>query len=75
MSLNIYFYKFSNHSNFSDVFDEEHFLKSLANDIKVIKKLPKELANSTRAVKHFTSWSGVEYYQDEISSLWDSYKV
>ncbi|KAG9451424.1 hypothetical protein H6P81_011389 [Aristolochia fimbriata] len=62
-------------SNFSDVFDEEHFISNLANDVKVIKKLPKELATSTKAIKHFTSWSGVEYYQDEISHLWKDFQV
>ncbi|XP_058087245.1 O-fucosyltransferase 7-like isoform X2 [Magnolia sinica] len=62
-------------SNFSDVFDEEHFISSLANDVKVIKKLPKEQATSIKAVKHFRSWSGVEYYQDEISDMWDEYEV
>ncbi|CAL5421689.1 unnamed protein product [Camellia sinensis] len=35
---------------FSDVFDQDHFISSLANDVKVIRKLPKELANATRAV-------------------------
>ncbi|XP_077213111.1 O-fucosyltransferase family protein isoform X2 [Tasmannia lanceolata] len=62
-------------SNFSDVFDEEYFINALANDIKVMKKLPKELANSAKAVKHFRSWSGVEYYADEIARLWDDYQV
>uniref|UniRef100_A0A1D1XNQ2 O-fucosyltransferase family protein n=1 Tax=Anthurium amnicola TaxID=1678845 RepID=A0A1D1XNQ2_9ARAE len=62
-------------SNFSDVFDEEHFIHSLENDINIIKKLPKELATATKAVKHFRSWSGVEYYQDEISQLWNDYQV
>lgn len=62
-------------SNFSDVFDEEHFINSLANDVKIVKKLPKEFATATRAVKYFISWSGVEYYQYEISLLWDEYKV
>ncbi|PSS31618.1 GDP-fucose protein O-fucosyltransferase protein [Actinidia chinensis var. chinensis] len=62
-------------SNFSDVFDDNHFISSLANDVKVIKKLPKELATSTRAVKHFRSWSGIEYYQDEIASMWEDYQV
>ncbi|XP_028103046.1 O-fucosyltransferase 7-like isoform X2 [Camellia sinensis] len=47
-------------SNFSDVFDQDHFISSLANDVKVIRKLPKELANATRAVKHFRSWSGID---------------
>ncbi|KAJ8471798.1 hypothetical protein OPV22_026141 [Ensete ventricosum] len=62
-------------SNFSDVFDEDHFIHSLANDVKIVKKLPKELAASTKIVKYFKSWSGVEYYQDEISRLWNDYKV
>ncbi|KAL3634011.1 O-fucosyltransferase 7 [Castilleja foliolosa] len=62
-------------SNFSDVFDEYHFINSLAGDVKIIEKLPKELATATRAVKHFRSWSGVEYYEEEIAKLWDEYQV
>ncbi|GFY96113.1 O-fucosyltransferase family protein [Actinidia rufa] len=62
-------------SNFSDVFDEDHFISSLANDVRVIKKLPEELTNATRAVMHFRSWSGINYYQDEIASLWADYQV
>lgn len=62
-------------SNFSDVFDEDYFINTLANDVKIIKKLPKDLSNATRAVKHFRSWSGVDYYQEEIASMWNEYKV
>ncbi|KAL5705133.1 O-fucosyltransferase 7 [Ranunculus cassubicifolius] len=62
-------------SNFSDVFDEEHFINALANDVKVIRKLPKELATATRAVKHFRSWSGMDYYEGEIARMWDDYQV
>ncbi|KAF5207279.1 O-fucosyltransferase [Thalictrum thalictroides] len=62
-------------SNFSDVFDEEHFINSLANDVKVIKRLPKELATATRAVKQFKSWSGMDYYQGEIAGMWDDYQI
>ncbi|KAJ7958975.1 O-fucosyltransferase [Quillaja saponaria] len=62
-------------SNFSDIFDEDHFINTLANDVKVIKKLPKELASVTRAIKHFRSWSGMKYYENEIASLWDDYQV
>lgn len=63
------------HSNFSDVFDEDHFINALSNDVKITKKLPKELATGTRAVKHFRSWSGMDYYQDEIASMWEEYEV
>ncbi|KAK2994941.1 hypothetical protein RJ640_013185 [Escallonia rubra] len=62
-------------SNFSDVFDEYHFINSLANDVKVIKKLPNGLESATGAVKHFKSWSGVDYYQEEIASMWEEYQV
>lgn len=62
-------------SNFSDVFDEEHFINALANDVKVVKKLPKELATATKAVKHFRSWSGMDYYQEDIAHMWDEYQV
>ncbi|XWS21471.1 hypothetical protein CRYUN_Cryun30bG0057600 [Craigia yunnanensis] len=62
-------------SNFSDVFDEDHFINSLDNDVKVIKKLPMELSSATKVVKHFRSWSGLEYYQDEIASLWEEYQL
>ncbi|KAJ9673904.1 hypothetical protein PVL29_023447 [Vitis rotundifolia] len=62
-------------SNFSDVFDEDYFISALAYDVKVIKKLPKELATAPRAVKHFRSWSGIDYYQNEIASMWADYQV
>ncbi|KAF5468132.1 hypothetical protein F2P56_012309 [Juglans regia] len=62
-------------SNFSDVFDEDHFINALANDVRVVKKLPKEMAAATRAVKHFRSWSGMDYYRDEIASMWEDFQV
>lgn len=66
---------FCNNSNFSDVFDEDNFITSLANDVKIVKKLPKEFAKATKAVKFFKSWSGIEYYQEEVYPLWDNYQV
>ncbi|XP_038899277.1 O-fucosyltransferase 7-like isoform X2 [Benincasa hispida] len=62
-------------SNFSDIFDEDHFINALSNDVKVIKKLPKEFATIARAVKHFRSWSGIDYYRDEIASMWKDHRV
>ncbi|KAM1134907.1 O-fucosyltransferase 7-like isoform X1 [Malus sylvestris] len=62
-------------SNFSDVFYEDFFINALANDVKIIKILPSELATGIRAVKHFRSWSGMDYYQDEIAGLWEEYEV
>ncbi|KAK9757635.1 hypothetical protein RND81_01G175700 [Saponaria officinalis] len=62
-------------SNFADIFDQDHFISALANDVKVIKKLPKKFSAAPRAVKHFRSWSGLEYYQNEIASMWANYRV
>ncbi|KAG0480339.1 hypothetical protein HPP92_011197 [Vanilla planifolia] len=61
--------------NFADVFDEGHFIKALANDVHIVKKLPKEMKKESKVLKHFISWSSIEYYQEDISRLWDKYKV
>ncbi|XP_051115212.1 O-fucosyltransferase 38-like [Andrographis paniculata] len=61
-------------STFSDVFDEPHFIKHLQQDVRIVKELPKELESLPRARKHFTSWSGVGYYE-EMKQLWKDYRV
>lgn len=50
-------------------------MNSLANDVKIIKKLPNDLVNETKVVKQFISWSGMDYYENEIASLWEEYQV
>ncbi|KAJ7297731.1 hypothetical protein O6H91_Y039300 [Diphasiastrum complanatum] len=62
-------------SNFSDIFDEEYFIKALQHDVEVVKKLPRELATVPKAHKQFRSWSNVNYYEEEIAPLWQDYKV
>ncbi|CAH2033620.1 unnamed protein product [Thlaspi arvense] len=62
-------------SKFSDVFDEDHFINALSKDVTVVKKLPKGIDGLTKVVKHFKSYSGLSYYQNEIASMWDEYKV
>ncbi|XP_059624456.1 O-fucosyltransferase 38 isoform X1 [Cornus florida] len=61
-------------SAFSDIFDEHHFISTLEGDVKVISELPKELESVPRARKHFTSWSGLSYYE-EMTKLWSDYQV
>ncbi|GAB2280746.1 O-fucosyltransferase 38 [Dionaea muscipula] len=61
-------------SIFSDIFNEHHFIESLHNDVRVVKELPKELETVPRARKHFTSWSGMSYYE-EATQLWKEYQV
>ncbi|MCO5550397.1 hypothetical protein L7F22_003881 [Adiantum nelumboides] len=62
-------------STFSDVFDEDYFMKSLENDISIVKKISKELLSAPKAHKHFRSWSSAKYYQEEIAELWEDYKI
>lgn len=62
-------------SNFADIFDQEYFIKSLANDVKIVKKLPKDLKSVPKKVKIFRSWSGMDYYKKEIVALLQDYKV
>ncbi|XP_055831947.1 O-fucosyltransferase 38 [Solanum dulcamara] len=61
-------------STFSDIFDENHFIKALRGDLMIIKELPKEIESLPRARKHFTSWSGVGYYE-EMTQLWKEHQV
>ncbi|KAK9950091.1 hypothetical protein M0R45_005593 [Rubus argutus] len=64
----------SMNSTFSDIFDELHFIETLQEDVNIVKELPLELANVPRARKHFTSWSGANYYE-EMRQLWKEYRV
>lgn len=61
-------------STFSDIFDELHFITTLQDDVRIVKALPKELESIPRARKHFTSWSGMGYYE-EMARLWKDYQV
>ncbi|XP_075474906.1 O-fucosyltransferase 38-like isoform X1 [Primulina tabacum] len=61
-------------STFSDVFDELHFINTLQQDVMIVKELPKELESVPRARKHFTSWSGVSYYE-VMKQLWKDYQI
>lgn len=62
-------------SNFSDIFDVDYFIKALANDVRVIKKLPKSMKTERKVMKAFRSWSSTKYYEEEIGRLWQNYKV
>ncbi|KAJ8765304.1 hypothetical protein K2173_012001 [Erythroxylum novogranatense] len=61
-------------SKFSDIFDEDYFIKTLRNDVRIVKDLPKKLESFPRARKHFTSWSGISYYE-AMTQLWNEFKV
>lgn len=61
-------------STFSDIFDVLHFINSLQGDLRIVMELPKELESVPRARKHFTSWSGVGYYE-EMTKFFKEYQV
>ncbi|KAL9229645.1 hypothetical protein vseg_005092 [Gypsophila vaccaria] len=61
-------------SVFADIFDELHFVKSLQQDVKIVKELPEHLESVPRARKHFGLWSGMSYYEN-MTHLWRDYQV
>ncbi|KAG0577149.1 hypothetical protein KC19_5G134800 [Ceratodon purpureus] len=62
-------------SNFSDIFDVDHFMEALKGDVHVVKSLPQEYLLAPKAGKQFQSWSNVKYYEDIIAPVWRDYKV
>lgn len=62
------------YSTFSNIFDEPHFIKSLQEDVRIVKEIPKELESLPRARKHFTSWASLGYYE-EMAGLWKEYQA
>ncbi|KAH9622818.1 hypothetical protein KSS87_011224 [Heliosperma pusillum] len=61
-------------SGFADIFDVLHFIKSLQQDVNIVKELPKHLESVPRARKHFSLWSGMSYYEN-MTHLWKDYQV
>ncbi|KNA22799.1 hypothetical protein SOVF_030690 [Spinacia oleracea] len=61
-------------SVFGDIFDELHFMRSLQQDVRIVKELPRLLETVPRARKHFGSWSGMNYYEN-MTHLWKEYQV
>lgn len=61
-------------SIFSDIFDENHFIEMLQEDVRIIRVLPRELESVHRARRHFTSWSSMGYYT-EMNQLWKENQV
>uniref|UniRef100_A0A803KX32 O-fucosyltransferase family protein n=1 Tax=Chenopodium quinoa TaxID=63459 RepID=A0A803KX32_CHEQI len=61
-------------SVFGDIFDELYFMRSLHQDVRIVKELPKQLESAPRARKHFGSWSGMSYYEN-MTHLWREYQV
>ncbi|KAG6752979.1 hypothetical protein POTOM_043023 [Populus tomentosa] len=66
-------------SEFQDIFDEEHFITSLRDEVRILKELPPRLKQRVELRMTYTmppvSWSDISYYHNQILPLIKKYKV
>ncbi|KAJ7547756.1 hypothetical protein O6H91_08G102800 [Diphasiastrum complanatum] len=66
-------------SEFGDIFDLNHFILSLRDQVRIIRKLPpkfhERLKDGRVMTKPPVSWSNVSYYEHKILPLIKKYKV
>ncbi|KAL9225958.1 hypothetical protein vseg_001827 [Gypsophila vaccaria] len=65
-------------SEFDDIFDVKHFIDSLRDEVRIIKRLPKRYTRkygSHELVMQPISWSSEKYYIQQVLPLFDKHKV
>lgn len=65
-------------SNFEDIFDVRHFINSLRDEVRIIKRLPKKFSRKygvTALEMPPVSWSNEKYYFEQILPLFGKHKV
>ncbi|KAE9609663.1 putative GDP-fucose protein O-fucosyltransferase [Lupinus albus] len=66
-------------SEFQDIFDVDHFIASLRDEVRILKELPPRLKLRVENGPLYTmppiSWSDMSYYQNQILPLIQKYKV
>ncbi|KAE9602234.1 putative GDP-fucose protein O-fucosyltransferase [Lupinus albus] len=66
-------------SEFQDIFDVDHFIASLRDEVRILKELPPRLKLRVENGPLYTmppiSWSDISYYQNQILPLIQKYKV
>ncbi|KAL4584150.1 hypothetical protein LXL04_008741 [Taraxacum kok-saghyz] len=69
----------SDPSEFEDIFDVDHFITSLRDEVRVLKQLPPRLKKRVElGIVHTmppVSWSDISYYHNQILPLIQKYKV
>ncbi|CAI9786753.1 unnamed protein product [Fraxinus pennsylvanica] len=66
-------------SEFQDIFDVDHFITSLRDEVRILKELPPRVQRRVELGMIYTmppiSWSDISYYQNQILPLIQKYKV
>ncbi|KAG6534822.1 rhamnogalacturonan I rhamnosyltransferase 1-like [Zingiber officinale] len=66
-------------SEFQDIFDVDHFITSLRDEVRILKELPPRLKSKAELGMVYSmppiSWSDWSYYYDQILPLVKKYKV
>ncbi|KAI4328484.1 hypothetical protein L6164_020836 [Bauhinia variegata] len=65
-------------SNFEDIFDVRHFINSLRDEVRIVKRVPKKFSRKygyTMLQMPPVSWSNEKYYVEQILPLFGKHKV
>ncbi|KAL8132274.1 hypothetical protein AgCh_007957 [Apium graveolens] len=66
-------------SEFHDIFDVDHFISSLRNEVRILKQLPPRIKRRVELGLFYTmppvSWSDISYYHNQILPLIQKYKI
>ncbi|XP_020091067.1 uncharacterized protein At1g04910-like [Ananas comosus] len=66
-------------SDFQDIFDVDHFINSLRDEVRILKHLPRRLKRRVELGMVYSmppvSWSDISYYHNQILPLIRKYKV
>ncbi|GAB2216583.1 hypothetical protein Droror1_Dr00024361 [Drosera rotundifolia] len=66
-------------SDFQDIFDVNHFIVSLRDEVRILKELPPRLKIRVEMGQYYSlapvSWSNISYYHNQILPLLLKYKI
>ncbi|XP_004299271.1 PREDICTED: uncharacterized protein At1g04910-like [Fragaria vesca subsp. vesca] len=66
-------------SEFQDIFDVDHFITSLRDEVRILKELPPRVKRRVELGMVYTmppvSWSDMSYYRNQILPLIQKYKI